>query len=121
MLIKHLPPVLVLHIKRFVIGDHLVYKNDKYLSFTLVLNMAPYCTGAYSEVCSFVCLSMCVCVATCACMYVRMCVCVCVCMYMCAVCTYMCVCVYIHKCVYVCACEYVCVTVYVHSYMCICS
>ena len=45
MLIKQLPPVLVLHIKRFLIGTNVVYKNTKHLSFPNVLNMAPYCTN----------------------------------------------------------------------------
>lgn len=42
--IHQLPPILILHIKRFKLGCNSVTKDPRYLSFPEVLNMAPYCT-----------------------------------------------------------------------------
>ena len=43
ILIHQLPPVLILHLKRFSIG-HTVTKDNQHVSFSPVLNMAPFCT-----------------------------------------------------------------------------
>ena len=61
VLIKQLPPVLVLNIKRFIIGISSVYKNTKHLSFPHVLNMAPYCTNECAMVCYIIYNDMCIC------------------------------------------------------------
>ena len=64
VLIKQLPHVLVLNIKRFIIGSSSVYKNTKHLSFPHVLNMAPYCTNKCAMVCIcsiFMMICMCIC------------------------------------------------------------
>ena len=71
VLIKKLPPILILNIKRFAMGGYALRKNDDYLSFPHILNMGPYCTDACFQVCIF-----CVCVCVCACAYVSVCVCV---------------------------------------------
>ncbi|XP_065908211.1 ubiquitin carboxyl-terminal hydrolase 16-like isoform X3 [Dysidea avara] len=42
--IHKLPPVLILHIKRFDLGGIFVTKDNRYVSFSEVLDMAPYCT-----------------------------------------------------------------------------
>ncbi|XP_065906580.1 ubiquitin carboxyl-terminal hydrolase 16-like isoform X2 [Dysidea avara] len=44
-LIHHLPPVLILQMKRFNIGFYNVTKDGRHVSFPLVLDMAPYCTS----------------------------------------------------------------------------
>ena len=42
--IHQLPPVLILHIKRFELGGYSVTKDQWSVSFPEVLDMAPYCT-----------------------------------------------------------------------------
>ena len=42
--IHQLPPVLILHIKRFDLGGYSVTKDKRSVSFPEVLDMAPYCT-----------------------------------------------------------------------------
>jgi len=49
LIIHQLPKVLVLHIKRFHL-EPVVRKDDDYVSFTKVLDMAPYCTTDCIEV-----------------------------------------------------------------------
>ncbi|XP_065906575.1 ubiquitin carboxyl-terminal hydrolase 16-like isoform X3 [Dysidea avara] len=44
-LIHHLPPVLILQMKRFNIGFYNVTKDGRHVSFPLVLDMGPYCTS----------------------------------------------------------------------------
>ncbi|XP_065907013.1 ubiquitin carboxyl-terminal hydrolase 16-like isoform X2 [Dysidea avara] len=44
IMIHQLPPVLILHIKRFKIGPYSVTKDSKYVSFPPILDVAPYCT-----------------------------------------------------------------------------
>ncbi|XP_065907413.1 ubiquitin carboxyl-terminal hydrolase 16-like isoform X2 [Dysidea avara] len=44
-LIMRLQKLLILHIKRFEIGNVAVTKNNEFLSFALLLDMAPYCTN----------------------------------------------------------------------------
>ena len=51
MLIHELPPVLILHLKRFSIGPFQVTKNSNYMSFTPMLDVAPYCSNTCLEVC----------------------------------------------------------------------
>ena len=48
-MIHQLPPVLILHMKRFEISFG-VTKNSQYISFPEILNMAPYCTAKCLEV-----------------------------------------------------------------------
>ena len=43
-MIHQLPPILILHMKRFEIGFDDVTKDDRHISFTEILDMAPYCT-----------------------------------------------------------------------------
>ena len=43
LLINKLPPVLVLHVKRFSIG-YTITKSSKHVKFSLDLNMKKYCT-----------------------------------------------------------------------------
>jgi len=43
ILIHQLPPVLILHMKRFSIG-YTVTKDNQHVTFAPVLNMAPFCT-----------------------------------------------------------------------------
>ena len=50
-LIMQLQKVLILHIKRFEIGNVAVTKNNAFLSFALLLDMAPYCTNGCLQVC----------------------------------------------------------------------
>ena len=49
-MITQLHNVLVLHIKRFTIGDVTVTKNNKFLSFSQLLDMAPYCSNECLQV-----------------------------------------------------------------------
>ena len=50
-LVQRLPPVLTLHLKRFEQqGMMRVTKNNRHVTFPLILDMAPYCTHD-SEVC----------------------------------------------------------------------
>ncbi|XP_065906351.1 trichohyalin-like isoform X2 [Dysidea avara] len=44
LVIHKLPQVLILHMKRFTIGPYSVTKNSTYMSFPLVLDVAPYCS-----------------------------------------------------------------------------
>ena len=44
IMIHQLPPVLILHMKRFEIG-YQVTKDNRYVSFPEILNMTPYCTA----------------------------------------------------------------------------
>ena len=50
IMIHHLPPVLILHMKRFDIGFDEVTKDDRHVSFPEILDMAPYCTTKCLEV-----------------------------------------------------------------------
>jgi len=50
IIIHKLPKVLVLHIKRFIIGDYTVHKDSTHVSFPPILNMAPYCSNTCLEV-----------------------------------------------------------------------
>ena len=50
IMIHQLPPVLILHIKRFKIGPYSVTKDSKYVSFPPILDVAPYCTTDCLEV-----------------------------------------------------------------------
>ena len=43
-MIHQLPPVLILHMKRFEISQYRVIKDSRYVSFPEILDMAPYCT-----------------------------------------------------------------------------
>ena len=49
IMIHQIPPVLILHMKRFEIGDK-VTKDDRHISFPEILDMAPYCTAKCLEV-----------------------------------------------------------------------
>ena len=68
ILIHKLSPVLILHIKRFIIGSHRVTKDNHQVSFPRVLDMSPFCTVECVEVrlvncvcvCKFVCVCVCV-------------------------------------------------------------
>ena len=53
LMIHQLPPVLILHIKRFEIGHYRVTKDSRYVSFPEVLNLAPYCTVDCLKVCTY--------------------------------------------------------------------
>ena len=44
LMIHQLPPVLILHMKRFKIVFREVSKNSRYIPFPEVLDMATYCT-----------------------------------------------------------------------------
>jgi len=50
IMIHQLPPVLILHIKRFNIGSYRVTKDNTYVSFPPILNVASYCTTDCLEV-----------------------------------------------------------------------
>ena len=50
LVIQELPKILVLHIKRFYL-EPVVRKDNEYVSFTKILNMAPYCTTDCIQVC----------------------------------------------------------------------
>ena len=43
-MIHELPPVLILHMKRFEISYE-VRKDDRHISFPEILDMAPYCSS----------------------------------------------------------------------------
>ena len=49
-LIMQLQKVLILHIKRFEFNSTSVIKNNDFLSFELLLDMAPYCTNGCLQV-----------------------------------------------------------------------
>lgn len=53
ILIHRLPPVLILQLKRFSIDSYSVTKDNKPVSFPLVLNMVPYCTKECVQVCDY--------------------------------------------------------------------
>ena len=44
LMIHQLPPILILHMKRFDIGFDVMTKDDRHISFPEILDMAPYCT-----------------------------------------------------------------------------
>jgi len=50
LLVHELPPVLILHFKRFTIDPYQVTKNSNYMSFPPALDVAPYCSEACLEV-----------------------------------------------------------------------
>ena len=50
LMIHQLPPVLILHMKRFEIGFDEVTKDDRHVFFPEILDMAPYCTSICLEV-----------------------------------------------------------------------
>ncbi|XP_065906360.1 ubiquitin carboxyl-terminal hydrolase 45-like [Dysidea avara] len=51
IIIHKLPKVLILHIKRFNIGDYMVKKDSTHITFPPILNMAPYCSNTCLEEC----------------------------------------------------------------------
>jgi len=55
-LIMKLQKVLILHIKRFNLGSSSVTKNNNFLSFDQLLDMAPYCTDGCLKVCNSICI-----------------------------------------------------------------
>lgn len=50
IMIHQLPPVLILHLKRFEISYDGVIKDNRHISFPEILDMAPYCTTKCIEV-----------------------------------------------------------------------
>ena len=50
ILIHKLPPVLILQMKRFSIGNNDVTKDNRFVYFPHMLDMAPYCTTQCFEV-----------------------------------------------------------------------
>ena len=50
--VHQLPPVLILHLKRFSIEPDGIFKDTQHIKFPLKLNMAPYCTAQCIEVCN---------------------------------------------------------------------
>ena len=53
IIIHRLPPVLILHMKRFEISST-VTKDSRHISFPEILDMAPYCTAKCLEVLNYV-------------------------------------------------------------------
>ena len=51
LMIHQLPPVLILHIKRFEIGHYRVTKDSRHVSFPEILDLAPYSTMDCVKVC----------------------------------------------------------------------
>ena len=49
--IHRLPPVLILHLKRFSIERGGVFKDNQHIRFPFKLNVAPYCTTQCINVC----------------------------------------------------------------------
>ena len=45
ILIHQLPQVLILHFKRFNIAAYMVTKDSRHVTFSSILNMAPYCSN----------------------------------------------------------------------------
>ena len=43
IMVHGLPPVLILHMKRFELG-YQISKDNRHISFPEILNMTPYCT-----------------------------------------------------------------------------
>ena len=43
LLIENVPPVLTLHLKRFLQEGRRLRKNGRHIAFPALLNMAPYC------------------------------------------------------------------------------
>ena len=52
LLIDQLPQLLVLHLKRFSLGQY-VRKNSKHVDFPVTLNMRKYCTVNCQVCCLF--------------------------------------------------------------------
>ena len=52
ILIHQIPQTLILHFKRFNIDTFVVTKESKHVSFSPLLNMAPYCSDKCLEVCT---------------------------------------------------------------------
>jgi len=50
IIIHKLPKVLILHIKRFIIGEYMVKKDTTYVSFPYILDVAPYCSNTCLQV-----------------------------------------------------------------------
>ena len=50
ILIHQIPQTLILHFKRFNIDTYMVTKETKHVSFSPILNMAPYCSNKCLEV-----------------------------------------------------------------------
>ena len=50
IMIHRLPQALIIHFKRFNIGTYSVTKNSNHVSFSQILNMAPYCSNECLEV-----------------------------------------------------------------------
>lgn len=50
--VHQLPPVLILHLKRFHIQADGIYKDNQHIKFPFKLNMAPYCTTQCIQVCT---------------------------------------------------------------------
>lgn len=53
--IHRLPPVLILHLKRFSIERNGVFKDNQHIKFPFKLNVAPYCTTQCINVCCKYC------------------------------------------------------------------
>ena len=49
ILIHQLPQALIVHFKRFNIGTIMVTKEPKHVTFSPILNMAPYCSNKCLE------------------------------------------------------------------------
>lgn len=49
--VHQLPPVLILHLKRFTIEPDGIFKDTQHIKFPHKLNMAPYCTTQCVKVC----------------------------------------------------------------------
>ena len=56
IMIHQLPPILILHMKRFEIGWDQVTKDDRHITFSEVLDIAPYCTDECVKVHTYVCV-----------------------------------------------------------------
>ena len=59
--IHRLPPVLILHMKRFKIEPDSISKDTQHIEFPLKLNMAPYCTTECIKVLINIFFTNCVC------------------------------------------------------------
>ncbi len=46
MLVEKAPPILTLHLKRFIQHGRRLQKNNKYVSFPALLDMSPFCVRA---------------------------------------------------------------------------
>ena len=56
IVIHRLPPVLILHLKRFSIKHSGVFKDNQHIKFPFKLNVAPYCTTQCINVCYKYCV-----------------------------------------------------------------